>query len=143
MTLITPLFGIDTELTVIVPANKRECFYEVFQQDLTLEIEYEVLIGGDSDINYWFYSPTNRVLQSDAKKHDGHRIIKLEETGEYRFCFDNSFSRFTQKQVYFSLRSLDEHGKPDNKKGGLIEKIDPDQLGELQNKFEEIKVRYT
>jgi hypothetical protein len=63
--LIIPLYAFDIELTVLVPANQRECFYQVLEKDVTIEVEYEVLAGGDSDINYWFYSPTNRVLRSD------------------------------------------------------------------------------
>ena len=111
LTLLIPLYAFDIELTVVVPANQRECFHQMLTAGNTIEVEYEVLAGGDIDINYWFYSPTNRVLQSDLKKRDGHQQVKLEETGEYRFCLDNSFSRFSQKQVYFSLRALNENGK--------------------------------
>ncbi|CAF1579092.1 unnamed protein product [Rotaria magnacalcarata] len=119
--------------------NQRECFHEILEKDVTVEIEYEVLAGGDSDISYWFYSPENRILQSELKKHDGHQTLKLEETGEYRFCFDNSFSRFSQKQVYFSLRSLYEQGKSDNVTEDWMNSTSKDDLGELQNKFDDIK----
>ncbi|CAF2065786.1 unnamed protein product [Rotaria magnacalcarata] len=139
ITLAISAYGIDIELTIIVPANQRECFHEILEKDVTVEIEYEVLAGGDSDISYWFYSPENRILQSELKKHDGHQTLKLEETGEYRFCFDNSFSRFSQKQVYFSLRSLHEQGKSDNVTEDWMNSISKDDLGELQNKFDDIK----
>ncbi|CAF3289745.1 unnamed protein product [Rotaria sp. Silwood2] len=141
ITLVLPLYGLDIELTVIIPANQRACFHQILEQDKTIEIEYEVLAGGDMDINYWFYSPTNRVLQSQFRKHDGHQTLKLEETGEYRFCFDNSFSRFSQKQVYFSLRSFNKQGVPENDDvtEPWMDSMDKDELGDLQNKIQEIK----
>ena len=108
----------------------------------TIEIEYEVIAGGDVDINYWFHSPTNRVLASDFKKRDGHQTLKLEETGEYRFCFDNSMSRFNQKQVYFSLRlvNAEGHNVEDRATQSWMNTVNKDDLGELQNKIQEIKV---
>lgn len=144
ITLVIPLYAFDIELTILVPANQRECFHQVLDAGKTIEIEYEVLAGGDLDINYWFYSPTNRVLQSDFKKRDGHQTLKLEETGEYRFCLDNSFSRFSQKQVYFSLRPLTEPGHVDYSEvtESWMNTVDKDELGDLQSKIQDIKVRF-
>ncbi len=144
MILIIPLHTFDIELTVLIPASQRECFHQILETGKTVEIEYEVLAGGDVDINYWFYSPSNRVLQSDFKKRDGHQTLKLEETGEYRFCFDNSVSRFNQKQVYFSLRLINEQGHNENDQvtEAWMNKIDRDDLGDLQNKIQEFKVSF-
>jgi len=142
--LIIPLHSFDIELTILIPANQRECFHEVLKTGKTVEIEYEVLAGGDVDINYWFYSPTNRILQSDLKKRDGHQTLKLEETGEYRFCFDNTISRFNQKQVYFSLRLINEQGHNENDRvtESWMNNIDRDDLGDLQSKLQEFKVSF-
>jgi protein ERP2 len=142
ITLISSLHAFDIELTVLIPANQRECFHQVLETGKTVEIEYEVLAGGDIDINYWFYSPSNRVLQSDFKKRDGHQTLKLEETGEYRFCFDNSLSRFNQKQVYFSVRLINEqgHNEYDRVTESWMKDVDRDDLGDLQSKIQEFKV---
>jgi len=136
ISLISRYRCIDSELTVLIPASQRECFHQNFDVGKTIEVEYEVLTGGDFDINYWFYSPTSRVLQSEFKKRDGHHTLKLEETGEYRFCFDNSLSRFHQKQVYFSLRLLNEH---DTSTEPWMKTIDRDDLGDLQSKVQVFK----
>ena len=140
--LPVPLHAIDIELTVLIPAYQHECFHQVLESGKTIEVEFEVVVGGDIDINYWFYSPTNRVLQSDFKKRDGHQILKLEETGDYRFCFDNSFSRFSHKQVYFSLRLLDEQGfnKGDLVTEAWMNDIERDDLGDLQSRIQDFKV---
>ncbi|CAF4369224.1 unnamed protein product, partial [Rotaria sordida] len=81
---------------------------------------------------------------SDFKKRDGHQTLKLEETGEYRFCFDNSLSRFHQKQVYFSLRIVDEHGNSevDHVTEPWMKDVDRDDLGDLQSKIEHFKVSF-
>jgi len=140
ITQFIPLYGFDIELTVLVPANQRECFHQILEIGKTIEVEYEVLAGGDLDINYWLYSPTNRVLQSDFKKRDGHQTLKLEEKGEYRFCLDNSFSRFSQKQVYFSLRPIYEQGQnEDDVTESWMNAVGKDELGDLQNKIQDIK----
>lgn len=136
------IHSIDIELTILIAASQQECFHQELESGKTIEIEYEVIAGGDVDINYWFYSPTNRVLTSDFKKRDGHQTLKLEETGEYRFCFDNSMSRFNQKQVYFSLRLINEQGNnvEDRETPSWMNSVNKDDLGELQNKIQEIKV---
>ena len=142
---ISSIHTFDIELTIQIPAGQRECFYHVLETGKTVEIEYEVLAGGDIDINYWFYSPTKRVLQSDFNKRDGHQTLKLEETGEYQFCLDNSGSRFNQKQVYFSLRLINEQGHNENDRvtEAWMNNVDRDDLGDLQNKIQEIKVSRT
>ncbi|UJR31444.1 hypothetical protein I4U23_018937 [Adineta vaga] len=138
---ILRLHAFDFELTVLIQANQRECFHQVLEAGRTIEVEYEVLNGGDFDINFWFYSPSNRVLQSDFKKRDGHQVLKLEETGEYRFCLDNSISRFHQKQVYFSLRPVNEHGQSafEHTTESWMKTMDVDQLGDLQTKIQDIR----
>jgi p24 family protein gamma-1 len=142
--LIVPLHTFDVELTILIPANQRECFHQQLETGKTIEIEYEVLAGGDMDINYWFYSPTNRVLHTDFKKGDGHQTLKLEETGEYRLCFDNSFSRFSQKQVYFSLRPTYDENQSHDDEGAesWMSDMEKDDLGDLQNKVKELKVGF-
>lgn len=142
--LLLPINAFDIELTILIPANQRECFHQMLDAGKTIEVEYEVIAGGDVDINYWFYSPTNRVLRSDFKRRDGQHTFKLEESGEYRFCLDNSFSRFSQKQVYFSLRPIQESGQVDHSQmvEPWMDNIDKDELGDLQSKIQDIKVRF-
>ena len=142
--LIIPLHSFDIELTVLIPANERECFHQPLEAGKTIEIEYEVVVGGDNDINYWFYSPSNRLLHSDFKKRDGHHTLKLEETGEYRFCFDNSFSRFSQKQVYFSLSPAydNDQSHHDQANEPWMTDMEKDDLGELQEKVADLKVGF-
>lgn len=90
-------------MTVIVPAGQRECFHQHMKEKQTLDFEYQVLEGGDLDINFILRSPTNKALATDARKEDAIHTFELKETGEYLFCFDNSFSRMARKTVFFDL----------------------------------------
>lgn len=143
LSLINRFEAFDIELTIVIPANQRECFHQTLEVGRSVEVEYEVIAGGELDINFWFYSPTNRVLKSDYKKREGHEVTKLTEPGDYRFCFDNSFSRFSQKQVYFSLRPIHEPGDPNHNlqlQQEWMKQMEKDNLGELQGKVQDLKV---
>lgn len=139
---ILHLHAFDIELTVLVPANQRECFHQLLEVGRTVDVEYEVIAGGELDINFWLYSPSNRVVKSDFKKRDGQQLLKVEEPGEYRFCFDNSLSRFHQKQIYFSLRPVSEQGHPAYEQAteSWMKQMEVDQLGDLQGKIQDFKV---
>ncbi|XP_072182437.1 transmembrane emp24 domain-containing protein 5-like [Diadema setosum] len=95
--------GIMHDMTVVVPPGKRECFHQAMKEDFNLEFEFQVLEGGDLDINFILRSPTNKALATEARKPDGIYSFHLQETGDYLFCFDNSFSRMSDKVVYFDL----------------------------------------
>jgi len=41
----------------------------------------------------------------DYKKPENSHRIELKETGAYRLCFDNRFSSFNRKTVFFALFS--------------------------------------
>lgn len=140
---IIPSYTFDIELTIVVPPNKQECLHQVLEHGIVVETEYEVLSSGDPDMNYWFYSPSSRVLLSNFKKRDNREQFRIDEAGEYRFCFD-SLSHFHSKQVYFSLRRINPNGQNE-----VVDNIEPwmknivrDDLGDLQDKMQEFKVRF-
>ena len=43
--------------SVIVPANKKECFYEVLEKDDRLDLTFQVGDGGNLDIDFWVSFP--------------------------------------------------------------------------------------
>ncbi|XP_038053096.1 transmembrane emp24 domain-containing protein 5-like [Patiria miniata] len=94
---------IEHDLTVVVPAGRRECFHQRIKEQKTLDFEFQVIEGGDMDINFILRSPTNKALATEARKQEGIYTFGTHETGDYLFCFDNSFSRMTEKLVYFDL----------------------------------------
>lgn len=99
------VFCYEGELTVIIEAGKTDCFYQFAKTDDTIDIEYQVIDGGhgDLDINFQLIESNGRILLSDYKKSENVHRIKIENDGNYRFCFDNSFSTFNKKTVFFEI----------------------------------------
>jgi hypothetical protein len=95
-------FGV--ELSAIIEAGKRECYHQYLKEGLTIDVDFQVISGGDGlDITFWASSPNNVVVAHIQRERSSKPQFKTAEVGEYRFCFDNSFSRFSDKQVNFYI----------------------------------------
>jgi len=101
--LISLIESTDFDLTVDIPAGKRECFYHPFPPNMDAEIDYQVIDGGDMDINVMVLGPDTRVYQNDQRKTENTIKFKTYSKGDYQFCFDNQFSTFSNKIVYFEV----------------------------------------
>jgi protein ERP2 len=101
-----------SEISFLIESVKRECFHQFFLNDLIIEIDYQVLSGGDLDVSFWISSPSNRIIFTELKKQASQTKFKAEEKGEYRFCFDNSFARFQTKNVFFYISTDKEFEDP-------------------------------
>ncbi|XP_033100040.1 transmembrane emp24 domain-containing protein 5-like [Anneissia japonica] len=105
--VVTYLFRIcssfEIDMTVLVPAGRRECFYQSIKAKQTLDFEFQVIEGGDLDINFIIRSPSNKALATEARKAEGIYTRTTQESGDYLFCFDNTFSRVSSKTVFFDL----------------------------------------
>ena len=65
--------------------------------------------GGDLDISFYLAGPQpTGVIASTYKEREGFNEFTVEVEGEYQLCFDNSFSTFSEKVVYFELYSETE-----------------------------------
>lgn len=95
-------FGV--ELSAVIEAGKRECYHQYLRDGLEIDIDFQVITGGDGlDITFWASSPNNVVVAHVQRQRANKTKFKTSEVGEYRFCFDNSFSRFSDKQVNFYI----------------------------------------
>jgi protein ERP2 len=133
---------LQSELSVLIEPGRKECFHQYLTKDLNIETDYQVIQGGDLDISYWIGSPSNRVLYTDLRKQGGQFNFKTDEDGEYRFCFDNSFSRIVNKQVFFFLSTNDQYVDPHFRPTSLADhmaQLNKDNLGELENKLENFR----
>lgn len=137
---------LQTELSVLVEPGVRECFHQYLVQGLSMETDYQVLSGGELDVTYWITSPSNRILFTDLKKQGGQFQFKTDENGEYHFCFDNSFSRFASKQVFFYISSNDQFVDPQFPAASEAvagDQLQKDHLGELDEKLETFKETFS
>ncbi|XP_014371163.2 transmembrane emp24 domain-containing protein 5 [Papilio machaon] len=105
VSIFSVVFAYEKDVTFTVPAGNTECFYQKVLANEVIDIEYQVIDAthGELDISFQLADPVGRVIVADYKKpENAHRHTSYLE-GDYRFCFDNSFSTFSQKTVFFDL----------------------------------------
>uniref|UniRef100_A0AAY4C601 GOLD domain-containing protein n=1 Tax=Denticeps clupeoides TaxID=299321 RepID=A0AAY4C601_9TELE len=62
-----------------------------------------VIAGSSLDVGFTLISPSGHRLASDFRSADGIHTIDPAENGDYRFCFDNSFAKFSDKMVFVEV----------------------------------------
>lgn len=69
----------------------------------TMEFEYQVIAGSGLDVSFSLISPKGHRIISEFRKSEGIHMVEHTEDGDYRICFDNSFSQMSLKMVYFEV----------------------------------------
>uniref|UniRef100_A0A4W6FMC5 isocitrate dehydrogenase (NADP(+)) n=2 Tax=Lates calcarifer TaxID=8187 RepID=A0A4W6FMC5_LATCA len=100
------VFG--TELTFELPDNDKQCFYEDLEKDVKLDIDFQVISGGNYDVDCFVTDPDNNILYNEKKKQYDSFSHTTAMKGVYKVCFSNEFSSFTHKTVYLDFRHGDE-----------------------------------
>lgn len=88
------------QLTFELPDNERQCFYEDIKKGEETIVEYQVITGGNYDVDMILKTPSKRILYQDQKKQYDSFKFTTDESGEYEVCFSNEFSTFTHKLVF-------------------------------------------
>ncbi|KAK5913940.1 hypothetical protein CgunFtcFv8_008422 [Champsocephalus gunnari] len=68
-----------------------------------MEVGYQVIAGSGLVVGFDLISPTGYRLVSDFRRSDGIHMVDSTEDGDYRLCFDNSFSKLSEKMVFFEV----------------------------------------
>ncbi|XP_022307244.2 protein SpAN-like [Crassostrea virginica] len=113
---ILSVHTLEVDLTVDVKPGHEECFYEEIKKPTSLEVEYQVIDGGDLDINFMVTSPHGRIMVSELMKSDAVHKLDALDLGVYKVCFDNTFSHFARKLVFFEIITGDEDEDEDDDK---------------------------
>uniref|UniRef100_A0A0N5A4E9 GOLD domain-containing protein n=1 Tax=Parastrongyloides trichosuri TaxID=131310 RepID=A0A0N5A4E9_PARTI len=123
-------------LSILIPPRARECFYQrvLDRKYKFVEFSYQVISGGDLDVNVNINGPHGEIIASDVKQSDGtHKIDITGERGgfgDYAICIDNSFSYQTSKLVYIEVYMLDHEGRY-----GSLNKLTNNGLSSLNEKI--------
>lgn len=117
LSLNLPWIQCDTqrEMTLIVGPKTVECLYEKIGSNENIDFEYQVIDGGQGDLDINFeLSLGERQFYSDVKSSDNFHRIEREDHqgGDFKFCFDNTGSSFNSKTVFFELVSEDPDRQP-------------------------------
>ncbi|MED6284686.1 Transmembrane emp24 domain-containing protein 3 [Characodon lateralis] len=100
------VFG--TELTFELPDNDKQCFYEELDKDVKFDLDFQVISGGNYDVDCFVTDPHNNVLYNERKKQYDSFSHTTAMKGVYKVCFSNEFSTFTHKIVYMDFRHGEE-----------------------------------
>lgn len=115
------------ELTIKLKAGETTCFYESIQLNRLIDIEYQVIDGsyGELDISFEIRNPHGHIIETDYKRSDNIHRISAHVEGDYGFCFDNAFSIYSGKTVFFEL----------------IVEYDENDKAERHHEFDEFKTK--
>ncbi|KAK4044794.1 hypothetical protein C8A01DRAFT_42412 [Parachaetomium inaequale] len=93
-----------TALTYKINANEEACFYTATQRnDEKVAFYFAVQSGGSFDINYRVTGPNGKYILDGEKERQGDFVFTAKEIGEYKFCFNNEMSTYTEKFVDFEI----------------------------------------
>ncbi|XP_072319858.1 transmembrane emp24 domain-containing protein 1-like [Eucyclogobius newberryi] len=95
--------SLDSEFTYLLPPGRSECFFQSAIKNGTMEVEYQVIAGAGMDVDFSILSPRGISLIFDSRRSDGVHVVEPTEEGDYQICFDNTFSHFSDKMVFFEI----------------------------------------
>lgn len=101
--------------TIRVPPRKQQCFYEMVKVGSVVDVEYQVIQGGDLDIHFIYTEEDDLDVIVEPRSKQGKYIFTVTKTGEHSICLDNRFSRLAGKLVFLSLTVEDPDVKPLNR----------------------------
>ncbi|XP_026762333.2 transmembrane emp24 domain-containing protein 5-like [Galleria mellonella] len=104
-TIFSVVFAFEKDMTFTVQAGKMDCFFQKVSPNEVIDIEYQVIDAthGELDVSFQMADPAGLVIVADYKKPENSHRYTATLDGDYRFCFDNTFSTFSQKTVFFDL----------------------------------------
>ncbi|XP_050431987.1 transmembrane emp24 domain-containing protein 3 [Adelges cooleyi] len=100
------------ELTFELEDKAKDCYYENIEKNTSSTLEYQVVTGGQYDVDVIIESPTKEIIYRQVKSQfDSHTFV-ASVSGAYAICFSNEFSTFSHKLVYMDLQVGDEEQLP-------------------------------
>ncbi|XP_014264373.1 transmembrane emp24 domain-containing protein 1 [Maylandia zebra] len=124
--------------TFLLPAGSTECFYQRTAMNDSMEVEYQVIAGSGLDVGFILLSPTGHRLVSDFRRSDGIHMVDPTVDGDYRLCFDNSFSKMSEKMVFFEVVINNQNSK-NGGQDDWLETVTSDSM--VDYKMEDIRAR--
>lgn len=102
--LVTPGLITATALTYRLSPSETACFYTwVDTPGSKVAFYFAVQAGGSFDLDYNVLGPNDRTVMEATKERQGDFVFTAKEVGEYRVCFDNDMSTFSEKTVDFEI----------------------------------------
>ncbi|KAI0398315.1 emp24/gp25L/p24 family/GOLD-domain-containing protein [Xylariaceae sp. FL0594] len=98
-----------TALTYKLQANEQACFFaEPHKQGQKIAFYFAVQSGGSFDVDYVVTGPHGKIILDGEKERQGDFVFVANDMGEYKFCFNNEMSTYSEKFVDFEIAVEDE-----------------------------------
>ncbi|CAD5120973.1 DgyrCDS9517 [Dimorphilus gyrociliatus] len=119
---------------------KRDCFYHRIKTGQRFTAEYQVIEGGNHDISFNAQDTEGQDLVADYQEQRNRHDLHAAAEGVYSFCFDNTFSQFSAKKVFFQLiiEEAEERLDFEREKTGSEDETDESVFGISQKNFKKI-----
>lgn len=132
LTSIVDSAGVDKEMTIIVDAGQMSCFFESAKAGQMIDLDYSVIDGGhgDLDISFTIAEGNGKILFTDYKRSENIHRIDVKNEQHFRFCFDNTFSTFNRKTVFFEL--IIEAEEPSSNESFDYEGLNPEEVYDVK-----------
>lgn len=72
------------ELTFELPDNVKQCFFEDISKGTESTVEFQVVTGGQYDVDVNLESPNGQVLYKEIRKQYDSKTWKADVTGTYQ-----------------------------------------------------------
>jgi len=93
-----------TALTYKIAASENVCFYaSSTSKGERIAFYFAVQSGGSFDIDYAVTGPSGKEILDGQKERQGDFVFTANEVGDYKFCFNNEMSTYTDKFVDFEI----------------------------------------
>ncbi|KAL9630425.1 MAG: hypothetical protein Q9164_006422, partial [Protoblastenia rupestris] len=93
-----------TALTYKLTPSEQACFFsDVKQQGAKIAFYFAVQSGGSFDVDYSVRGPRDNIIMENSKERQLDAVFTAKEIGEYKFCFNNEMSTYTDKMVDFEI----------------------------------------
>ena len=90
--------GVHAPVAISLPAFSKEClYYDMEDLSDTLLVGYQVLTGGNFEIDLQIVGPDGDVLAEEKAKKYGDFLLKSFGVGQYSSCFSNSYGTALKK----------------------------------------------
>ncbi|CAI8494955.1 unnamed protein product [Hanseniaspora opuntiae] len=104
-------------VVISLPSFTKECmYYDLYNDDDALVVSYQVLTGGNFEIDFEITSPDGNSIISEKQKKYSDFVLKSFGAGQYAFCFSNSYGT--------SLKKIEITIEPDKSMESLNENTD-------------------
>lgn len=110
--LLTILLTGGVELTFELPESAKECFYQEIDKNVSSTLEFQVVTGGQYDVDVTLEAPNKEIIYKQLKTQFDSYPFVAAMSGVYKVCFSNEFSTFSHKLVYMDFQVGNESPLP-------------------------------